>query len=39
MIKATKLDVAFLIMSINTWFTDYLDFYIIFSSLRDQSEN
>ena len=39
MVKGTKLDVAFLNMSINTWFTHYLAFDIIFSSSMDQSED
>ena len=34
MVKGTKLDVAFLNMSINTWFNYYLAFDIIFSSLN-----
>ena len=34
MVKGTKLDVAFLNISINTWCTYYLAFDIMFSSLR-----
>ena len=36
MIKGTKLDVAFLNMSINTWYIHYFAIDITFSSIRDQ---